>query len=88
MRRWFRCTYDLARSLQNTEDRYEIIQDGQVVQSQAFASSHALTWYRLSEVIRLLTDVGFVDAQAYGDFTETPATDADTGYVVVGKRSS
>lgn len=88
VRRWFRCSYDVPNRLQNTEDRYEIIRDGEVVTSQTFVSSPALTWYAPSEVTMMLTTAGFVDVRACVDFSDTPATDADTNFVVLGKKPS
>jgi SAM-dependent methyltransferase len=86
VRRWFRCTYDVGNRLQHTEDRYEIIQDGEIVHSESYVSSPFLTWYKCSEAQEYLRQAGFSDVHAHSNFLLTPATDEDTNYVVLGKR--
>ena len=86
VRRWFRCTYDVPQRLQSTEYRYEVIKDGEIIQSETYATSPDLTWYSLREALDLLKNAGFVDVHAHSDFTFDPATDADTSYIVLGKR--
>ncbi|HFQ94841.1 MAG TPA: class I SAM-dependent methyltransferase [Anaerolineae bacterium] len=86
VRRWFRCDFDTPNRLQNTEDRYEIIKDGQIVESHLFAARPYLTWYLVSEALALLAEAGFVDVHANADFTLEPATDDDTSFIVLGKR--
>ncbi len=49
VRRWFRCTYDVPHRLQSTEYRYEVIKDGEIIQSETYITSPDLTWYPLSE---------------------------------------
>jgi ubiquinone/menaquinone biosynthesis C-methylase UbiE len=86
IRRWFRCSYDLPNRLQNTEDRYEIIKDGQIIVSQSFAGQPYLTWYTVGEAIDLLAEAGFVDVGAHADFRFEPAAEEETSYIVLGKR--
>ena len=86
VRRWFRCTYDVPQRLQSTEYRYEIVKAGEIIQSETYATSPDLTWYPLSEALDLLKAAGFVDVHAHSNFTFDPATDADTSYIVLGKR--
>jgi ubiquinone/menaquinone biosynthesis C-methylase UbiE len=86
VRRWFRCTYDVENRLQYTEDRYEIIQDDEVIDSESYISSPLLTWYRCSEALGYLQDAGFSELHAHSDFTFQPATDEDTSYIVLGRR--
>lgn len=86
VRRWFRCTYDLSQRWQHTEERYEIVRDGEIIQSETYVSSPCLTWYTVSEALALLRTAGFVDVQAHADFRFEPASDGDTSYVVLGKR--
>lgn len=86
VRRWFRCSYDLPQRWQHTEERYEIIRDGEIIQSATYVSSPCLTWYTVSEALALLRAAGFVDVRAHADFKFEPASDDDTSYVVLGKR--
>jgi ubiquinone/menaquinone biosynthesis C-methylase UbiE len=86
IRRWFRCSYDVPNRLQNTEDRYEIIKDDQIIASQSFVGEPYLTWYPVSEAIDLLEEAGFVAVGAHADFTFEPAAIDETSYIVLGKR--
>ncbi len=87
VRRWFRCRYEPDKRLQHTEDRYEVVQDGEVLESETYRASPFLTWYSLSEALALLERTGFKDVHAHSDFTFEPATDRDTSYIVLGKRN-
>jgi Methyltransferase domain len=84
VRRWFRCWYDVDNRLQHTEDRYEIIRDGELVHSESYISSPFLTWYKCSEAIRFLENAGFTDVHAHSDFEFVPATDEDMSFIVLG----
>lgn len=86
VRRWFRCKYDVENRLQDTEDRYEIIVDGNIVHSESYVSAPYLTWYKASEAIEHLERAGFVDVITHADFKFEAATDDDTSYIVLGKR--
>jgi SAM-dependent methyltransferase len=86
VRRWFRCKYDVENRLQHTEDRYEIIIDGDIIHSETYVSSPYLTWYPCSEAKQFLKQAGFVDVYAHSDFKFEPATNDDTSYIVLGKK--
>lgn len=86
VRRWWRCWYDVPERLQHTEDRYEIIVDGEIVASETYVRSPALTWFPPAEALALLQDAGFVDVRGVHDFTNQPVQDDDTSYVVLGTK--
>lgn len=86
VRRWFRCNYDVENRIQHTEDRYEIIKDGQIIHSESYISSPSLTWYKPSEAEAYLKQAGFSEVHTHSDFRFSPATDEDTSYIVLGKR--
>ena len=86
IRRWFRCRYDVANRLQDTEDRYEIIQDGVVTRTEYYAASPSLTWYPVDEALELVREAGFSEVQAHADFEFVPAAADETSYIVLGKR--
>jgi ubiquinone/menaquinone biosynthesis C-methylase UbiE len=86
VRRWFCCSYDVPNRLQSTEDRYEIVKDGQVINSEYFVGDPYLTWYTAGEAITLLQEAGFVDVMTHADFTFEPAATDETSYIVLGKR--
>jgi ubiquinone/menaquinone biosynthesis C-methylase UbiE len=84
VRRWWRCWYDIPERLQHTEDRYEIIVDGQIVHSETYIRSPALTWMPPAEALALLEEAGFVNVRGVHDFTDRPVQDDDRSYVVFG----
>lgn len=86
VRRWFRCSYDVPNRLQNTEDCFEIIKDGEVIESELIVASPSLTWYAVPEALRLLETAGFVNVHAHSDFKFEPAADDDTSYIVLGQK--
>ena len=86
VRRWFRCRYDVAKRLQDVEDRYEIIQEGVIIESENYVSSAYLTWYTVSEALDLVREAGFSEVQAHADFEFVPASPEETSYIVLGKR--
>ena len=88
VRRWFRCWYDPLKRLQGTEDRYEIILDGEIIESENFLSPSFLTWYTVNELLDLLREAGFSEVQAHADFNFEPAAEDETSYIVLGKRPS
>jgi SAM-dependent methyltransferase len=87
VRRWFRATYDLDRRVQNTWDRYEVVRNGEIIESESHSWSPAMTWYFPSEAVALFKEAGYVDGRAYADFTREPATDADQSYTVEGRKT-
>ena len=86
IRRWFRCWYDIENRIQHTEDRYEIIVNGEIVQSETYLSSPFLTWYTVDEALELVKEAGFADVHAHANFTFEPASPDETSYVVLGTR--
>ena len=86
VRRWFRCRYDVPRRLQHTEDRYEILCDGEIMESEMLSASPYLTWYTVSEAVGLLQAAGSSDVHTHSDFTFEPASDEDTSFIVLGRR--
>lgn len=86
IRKWFRCWYDAEKRFQHTEDRYEVILNGDIIQSESYLSSPFLTWYSLEQALDLLQSAGFAHVRAHSDFTFNPATAEDTSYIVLGNR--
>jgi ubiquinone/menaquinone biosynthesis C-methylase UbiE len=86
IRRWFRCRYEPGRRLQHTEDRYEVVIEGRVAQSESYVASPFLTWYPLEEALALLREAGFADVRAHSDFKFAPATSEDTSFIVLGNK--
>jgi len=87
-RRWTRGRYDVENQLEHTEDRYEIILNGQVIASEHHQRSPAARWYTLSQAVQLYHEAGFmiVQATSFDGSNDVPATDNDTTFTIVGAR--
>jgi ubiquinone/menaquinone biosynthesis C-methylase UbiE len=86
VRRWTRSTFDLANQLEHTEDRYEVLRDGVVVEAEDHARSPATRWYSQDEAVSLYRAAGFVDVQILHEFSWEPASAEDTLFTVLGTR--
>ncbi len=81
-----RARFDLVTSLDHTEDRYDVIINGEVVASESLARSPATRSYTQEQAIKLYETAGFTNIRVYSGFTFQTATAADTGVTVVGTR--
>ena len=86
VRKWFRCRYDPERRLQHTQDRYEVVKDGQIIETETYVSSPFLTWYNLDDALGMLETAGFTSVRAHSDFKFQPATEQDSSFIVLGSR--
>jgi ubiquinone/menaquinone biosynthesis C-methylase UbiE len=86
VRRWSRSTFDVVGQLEHTEDRYEVIRGGEVVEAEHQVRSPATRWYTQPQVVELYTAAGFADVRLVRGFTDVPATEADTIFSAFGRR--
>jgi SAM-dependent methyltransferase len=86
VRRWSRSTYDLRQQLEHTEDRYELLKDGEIVFSEEHSRSPATRWYTQEQAITLLKEAGFTAIQLNKEFTHKPASPEDTLFTIQGVR--
>jgi hypothetical protein len=91
IRRWARATYDLAQQLEHTEDRYEIIREGQIIESEHHSRSPASRWYTPEQAIELYVRAGFTTTRILKEFTQELASPSDpvakdTVFSVLGQR--
>ena len=63
VRRWSRARYDSAVQLEHTEDRYEVIVDGEIIETEEFSRSPSARWYTQEQSRALLEAVGFADVR-------------------------
>ncbi len=77
IRRWARATYDLAQQLEHTEDRYEVIREGEIIESEYHSRSPAVRWYTPAQAIKLYEDAGFTTIRILKEFTHEPASPSD-----------
>jgi ubiquinone/menaquinone biosynthesis C-methylase UbiE len=83
VRRWARIEYDLVEKLEHTEDRYEVLLDGEIIDTEYHHWSPATRWYSLAEALNLFAQAGYVDIQATSRFSQEPAGPDDRLFCVV-----
>ncbi len=88
VRRWSRATYDDARKLEHTEDRYELLRDGDVIATEEHSRSPATCWYSQAEAGDLYRDAGFTETRVTRWFSEEPACGDEGLFCVIGNRGS
>ena len=86
IRRWMRTQYDHIQQLEHEENRYEVLRDGVVVQTEMHARAPAARWYSQAQVRTLYEDAGFADVKLTSGFTFEPASVEDTTFCVIGTR--
>jgi SAM-dependent methyltransferase len=86
LRRWQRSVYDPATECDRTEDRYEAVVDGVVVESETHIQAPATRNYTQEQARSLFAAAGFDEIQLYSEFTWHPAQPTDRLFVVTGRR--
>ncbi len=88
VRRWTKARYDLELRLEHTEDRYEVVVEGKVVQREHYRRSPATRWYTQQESLDLYEQAGFLGLRLYQGFTTEPAKPEDRIWTIIGRRPS
>lgn len=91
IRRWTRATYDLVQQLEHTEDRYDVIREGQIIDTEHHSRSPASRWHTPAQAIKLYEDAGFTTIRILKEFTQEVASPSDpvakdTVFSVLGQR--
>lgn len=86
VRRWEQARYDPADQLKHTENRYELIEDSQVIYSELHQRSPELRVYSLDQISDLLKEAGFKNVRAVSGFSHEPATTEDSVFCMFGER--
>jgi ubiquinone/menaquinone biosynthesis C-methylase UbiE len=87
VRRWSRFRYDRETQLEHTEDRYEVIVDGEIVETEHFSRSPATRWYSQEQSKALFEEAGFVDLKLHEAFTGEPAAKDARVWTIVGSKN-
>jgi len=74
LRRTSRTRFDPATGLEDTDDRYDVIVDGEVVESEHHLRSPATRSYTQEDAVRLYAEGGFDRVELFGEFTWDPVT--------------
>jgi len=87
IRRWQYSRFDPATELEDTIDRYEIIKDGQVIQSEEHHQSPATRSYTQEQAITIYKQAGFKEILVFSGFTFKPVKPDDTIFSIIGKKT-
>ncbi len=85
-RRWSRARYDSDAQLEYTEDRYEVLVGGDVVETEEFSRSPATRWYTQKQSRALYEEAGFADVRLTAAFSQDPAGADDKTWAAIGLR--
>ncbi|MEZ4869452.1 MAG: class I SAM-dependent methyltransferase [Caldilineaceae bacterium] len=86
VRRWSRSTIDRVNQVEHTEDRYDVIVNGEVVASESLSRSPATRIYTLEQAVKVYESAGFTNIRAYSGFTRQPANASDDVFTVLGTK--
>jgi hypothetical protein len=86
VRRWSRTWFQPEAGLEHTEDRYELVVDGQVVHAETHLQSPAVRSYSLEQALALYRGAGLLDVEAFGGFGWEPVQPDHWLHVLVGRR--
>lgn len=87
IRRIGRYWYDLASECVDTEDRYQVLVDGQIVAEEVHRRSPALRSYTQVQARAVFDQASFASVELYRGFTFEPVSADDTGFTVVGHKA-
>jgi SAM-dependent methyltransferase len=85
IRRWIRTRHDHEAQLQDEENRYEVLRDGAVVESELHTRVPSVRWYSQTQAVAVYKAAGFGDVTVTSGFTFDPARPEDTTFCVIGK---
>jgi ubiquinone/menaquinone biosynthesis C-methylase UbiE len=87
-RRIGRYWYDPVSECTDTEDRYQVLMDDQIVAEEVHRRSPALRSYTQAQAQAVFEQAGFNPIELYsGPFTFEPVKADDTGFTVVGHKA-
>jgi hypothetical protein len=78
---WWR--FNPESNMEATRDTWEVIQDGQVIESEVHEQSPATRSYSQAEAIALFQQAGFQDIQVFHEFIFEPVKPEDTLFSIV-----
>jgi hypothetical protein len=73
--------------LEHTEDRYELVKDGEVVASEVYRRSPATRGYTLDQITEMMNSAGFEEVRAVSGFSTEMASADDGLFCVFGTRA-
>ena len=87
LRRWIRARYDHDQQLQHEENRYELLRDGVVIETEHHARSPCVRWYSQTEAVACFQVAGFTEINMTSKESFDSATLEDARFKVIGTRT-
>jgi hypothetical protein len=73
--------------MEDTRDKWAVIKDGQVIESEVHEQAPATRSFTQAEAIALFEQAGFKDMQLFSGFTFEPVKPDDTLFSIIGIKS-
>ncbi len=86
VRRWSRSSFDIPGQLEHTDERYELLREGEIIHTERHTRAPGVRWYTQAQAIALYETAGFTDIRLLHDFTQNPAQPDDELFCVIGKK--
>jgi SAM-dependent methyltransferase len=86
IRRWIRTRYDHGQQLEHEENRYEVLRDGVVAETEHHGRSPCVRWYSQAQAKTLIESAGFTIEATTSGFTFDPAAAEDTLFCLLATR--
>ena len=86
VRRWTRSRYDHGEQLEHEENRYEVLLDGVVIQTEHLGRSPCVRWYTQAQARALFEAAGFTVMTMTKGFTFEAATPEDKTFSLIATR--
>jgi SAM-dependent methyltransferase len=86
VKRQERSMYDPETQLRHTENRYELLEDGELVYREVHLRSPELRNYTLAQTTQLLEQAGYTEIRAISGSSDDPATEEDGTFYIMGRK--
>jgi SAM-dependent methyltransferase len=86
VRRWGYERYEPVQRLWHSKDCFEVVREGEVIQTEHHQRSPAGRWYSQAQAAALYEARGLVNVHVTSEFTDAPATKGDALFCVWGER--
>jgi hypothetical protein len=84
IRRWIREKYDHELQLEHEENRYELLREGVVIETERHSRSPCVRWWTLDQALAAFAEAGFADVRSTAADTYEPASSDDNLFKVWG----
>jgi len=87
IRRFIRTMYDHDQQLEHEENRYEVLRDGEVIETEFHSRCPCVRWYSQSQALALFEAAGFTELTMTVADSSTPATAEDNSVKIRGAKT-